>query len=220
MTHNDEQVVIYIDKPFRHFFRDFLEGRPKYHLYDCITITTQKNRQNFDERYVATTRVDGFFDLKLDGEIKEHKLRVCKHCLKKFDKNMKPKEFDLASFFRDHATFFKDLTNRRDVTSPVGKRDNYAGAWSQVSRTYREKQNWTCEQCHVMLKEHTRLVMLKEHTRLLHAHHKNRKTRDNSDGNLQALCALCHQKEHSHLYVSPEDQETILRLRTEQGKKV
>lgn len=91
--------------------------------------------------------------------------------------------------------------------------DCYTPDWSSISRQYREKQHYKCQDCGVDLSN-------EQH--LLHTHHKNRDKGDNRKKNLIALCASCHKKQPYHgqrLLVADSESKKIDQLREQQGLK-
>lgn len=52
---------------------------PKFHIYNCLTITQQKLKDNFNGHYVFSQKAEQLKDL--DGEVKY--LEICMNCVKK-----------------------------------------------------------------------------------------------------------------------------------------
>ncbi|MBC6427679.1 MAG: hypothetical protein GDA55_00305 [Cellvibrionales bacterium] len=225
LSYKGAQCVLYIKDTRQDQFT--LENKPeearKVHLVDCATLKTMKIEGRF-QRYVATQRTDGKFLVepqnKVWGKPKneiEVRLHPCKNCLKylnyenctswRVNISRVVKEFSFETFFHAYSTFFENMPRYSDITAPLG---GYVKNWNKISRNYRQKMHWTCEQCG---------VDLSEQTNLLHAHHKNGVVTDNSNQNLQALCVLCHSKQpwHDRMPVKPRDRVDIERLRREQG---
>lgn len=60
---------------------------PKFHIAECGARNMMRTK-NKDSRYVATTRNDGRFEVRIDGGRSELKpLPICKRCLEKLDWN-------------------------------------------------------------------------------------------------------------------------------------
>ncbi len=53
---------------------------PKFHISDCITRQGMRTK-NLNERFIANTRGDGVFPIRLDGRTRNEQLSVCQHCL-------------------------------------------------------------------------------------------------------------------------------------------
>ncbi len=53
---------------------------PKFHIADCITRQGMRTK-NLNERFIANTRGDGVFPIRLDGRTRNEQLSVCQHCL-------------------------------------------------------------------------------------------------------------------------------------------
>ena len=210
LTYKGEQVLLYIRREERRF-----------HIMDCNTLQEMRRKGVF-EKYVIATRTDGLFlihrENSISGEIEEDEveLKVCKNCLRMMnwrgyaDTWSYPKkkkiwiEFDISDFFAEYATVFQSLPNRKDTAPP----DYYVSGWSRISLQYREKRNWTCENCG---------VNLQGYKKLLHCHHKNGVPSDNQEGNFQALCLICHSEQPFHYRVkkllSPDKRALIEKLR-------
>ena len=53
---------------------------PKFHIADCITRQGMRTK-NLNDRFIAATRGDGLFPVRIDGHSKDVRLAVCQHCL-------------------------------------------------------------------------------------------------------------------------------------------
>ncbi len=195
MVH-DRKVVLYIREPGNvHRY-----GNPKYHIRHCEKIVEMQENGRY-HRYIASTRIDGNFYLKLptSDELSLVKLVLCNYCLNelKFQYGAwifpeEPENFPLEDWFEP---FF-------DYSSEV---------WKARSQACRERANWTCQnqKCN---------INLESHQHLLHVHHKWG-TRYNDPDDLIALCIACHSKQpgggHQMLRFYPDYQEFM----TKYGEK-
>jgi hypothetical protein len=186
------------------------QKRPKFHVSNCSTWDMMKI-QGRQDRYVASTRVDGFFELEitgLDGRSRRvtEPLEVCKNCLdnvswKGFDyqgmlrseRNRIFRAFSLAEFFEVRKrTLIKEKPRWSPRTYPGG---SYTDDFEEVSSRARAAAKWRCQGgCN-------RLFATGWQRRYLHVHHKNGVPGDNSPENLMVVCLGCHAKQpnHSHL---------------------
>ena len=53
---------------------------PKFHIADCITRQGMRTK-NLNARFIANTRGDDVFPIRLDGRTRNEQLSVCQHCL-------------------------------------------------------------------------------------------------------------------------------------------
>lgn len=90
------------------------------------------------------------------------------------------------------------------------RHQGYPDDWKEVSKKYRKKMKYTCENCG---------VNLQTKKRLLHAHHNRRIKSQCLPQDLKALCFDCHRKEpfHQHMGIKRSDMDIINKLRREQG---
>ncbi len=215
LAYNGRQIILYIKDTglSKQTLLNHPEKSKRFHIAECRTLRNMRRGGRFD-RYVVTERTDGFFKVESTDpntreveKLEEVELYVCKNCVYTLGLDDDWPEFSISSFFRDHETFFHDLPPNTDTTAPPGGRPRN---WVRISRTYREKEGWTCEKC---------LVNLSSHRKLLHCHHRNGVTSDNGLENLRALCAECHAREpmHDRVRLTEEDRGLLHRLRVEQG---
>ena len=222
LEYKGEQVLLYI-KDTRSS-RDTLLNRPeesrRFHFAECSTLDSMRQAKRFDKYHVAN-RVDGKFlcawidaDTGETGEV-EAALKVCKNCLRLIEwegygvtgsKSAIWEGFDIANFIRSYQTFFYNKPDRDQYANVAS---TYVSEWPKISKSYRERRGWKCEECN---------VDLRSHRRLLHSHHINGVLSDNTDRNLQALCVLCHsnQPQHGHLRCTNDEKITIEQLRRAQ----
>ena len=224
LTYKGEQIILYIKDTNKSEEVNlyYPEESTRFHLSDCKTLREMKSKGRF-ERYIVTQRQDGKF--KVDwkdfdtgemGEV-EAELKVCKNCLtslnynnykdKKIERNTIWTNFAIDSFLRDYSTFFPSKPSRTENTALI---DRYVRDWQNISKITRERRRWTCECCG---------LTLLRNTSYLHVHHRSGVKTDNTDGNLEVLCALCHTKRpyHNHMFIPPKTQSRIMQHRIEQG---
>ena len=214
------QVLLYIQDHGRRV-QDALDdgdsGR-RFHVAYCRTLEDMRSKGRY-ERYVATNDLSGeFYIAGYDYDSREPingktRLKVCKNCLSKLNyrragrtRDQIVAEFDLEAFFDTYKSFFPHMPRRR-----AGQFDGqYTADWGGVARRYKETKNFTCESCH---------LDLRNALSLLHVHHINGVKTNNSPSNLKALCIQCHsqQPDHQHITISDENTRRIAELRWEQG---
>ena len=92
-----------------------------------------------------------------------------------------------------------------DITAPVNK---YSRDWDQISRNYKEKMEWKCEECS---------MDLREGKEFLDAHHINGLKHDNGEENLRALCISCHAEQFQHQHIRSNSRyQAFLQWRNQQ----
>ncbi|PWI34736.1 HNH endonuclease [Vibrio albus] len=224
LSYQGRQVLLYIrdhGAGVRKALEDGSQGR-KYHLADCKVLQEMREKGRF-ERYVVTndtsdmfsvTGYDRFTQEAIEGETD---LKVCKVCLRHLNykgyqvggnKGLIFNSFAMDEFFSTYSSHFLYMPTR--LSDEVN--DGYSPDWARVSANYKQKQNFTCEKCGVVLDKAI-------HRHLLHTHHINGVKSDNKESNLRVLCADCHSKEafHEHMFVPRKDKHLIIELRKRQS---
>lgn len=199
----NRKTVLYLEDAWTYNIR--WNKYPKYHVLHCRTLQDMQKNGHYS-RYLATTRTDGQFSVKLsaDEERSLFKLNLCKNCLEMLKEQygtnvfpVDPGAFPLADWLEtiDNAEEF-DLTNLPNEAFDYLSKD-----WKNRSLACREKASWTCQQCN---------VNLETDRHLLHAHHQWG-TQYNDPEDLIALCIHCHSQQsgggHKILATYPQHQE-------------
>jgi 5-methylcytosine-specific restriction endonuclease McrA len=217
LSFNGRQVLLFIPNHHNKVSMALENGSTgkKYHITDCETLKKMRANNRFNQRYVATNKLGGEFDVfGFDEDSKERvegktDLKVCKNCLKKLNyqnyrhnKNQVFNQFSLTQFFSQYNSYFRHMPTEFHAYDI----NDYPENWSTISRQYRKQHHYVCEKC---------AVDLNQQKHLLHVHHKNAQKTDINPNNLIALCADCHRKEpfHQHMHVGHSDMQTINALR-------
>lgn len=180
----------------------------KYHIAWCDTLEERKKDKKID-RYVITRKNDEFFNVnkfdrnthKLLKKNSKEKMEVCRNCLRKLDYegyksvgyNQNKKDaiynrFSIEKFLEEDKRVKnyipKDIKLHTHYTQPINE---YTSNWRNVSKRYREKVKWKCEECGKDFSTNKSELTV---------HHINSSKYDVSNKNLKALCIKCHEKEH------------------------
>jgi hypothetical protein len=148
---------------------------PKFHLVRCRTIDTFINNGWFNQRYqFSNSQTNDVLDIDTDTLYPDKTLRLCQNCAQLIEEDIRTTE----DFFRIHG---QERPNGNVEVDIMG----YVRDWPQMSRAYRQQQNFTCESCGLHIDNNM-------DKRYLHVHHINGDKLNNSEANLKCLCALCH----------------------------
>jgi len=151
-------------------------GLPKFHLVQCEVIQDFINSGLFKGKYsFANNRVNTVVDRDTRKEHKDQTLSCCKYCLQLINDSI-----ETTSDFYDLLT--PEEQNKRDILVDI---DGYPLDWQKISKAYRAKMDYACENCGFQSTNNL------DHL-FLDVHHKDGDKLHNSEDNLQCLCKLCH----------------------------
>lgn len=203
LSYKDRRVLLYI-RDISQYGGNYSD--PKFHFSDCTTLRQMRENLRFG-RFVIASRDDGLFPIHYINSDRwlPKRLDVCQNCLdhlnyKGFQRGLRShvrwaavREFSIADFFAAYPkTLHHSMPTYNDQTAPT---NDYSPDFSRISRAYRQKRNWVCETCGILLSKD---IM----QRYLHVHHINELKNENNDENLKAVCVHCHALEPSHGHVS------------------
>lgn len=72
------------------------------------------------------------------------------------------------------------------------RKELYPDNWNEIASRIKRRAGWQCEKCGIAHNKYIR-------GHVLTVHHKDCNPANNSDGNLIALCAECHLREHARI---------------------
>ena len=157
-------------------------GKPKIHTQKCDTIQRFLSKGTFKARYLwSNSRVVTYRDRDIPSkEYKDCRLSICGHC----------KKMEGYSTIKTSEQFFKKFTKDLKITKPKSEKTDifgYSFGWEKISKRYREKHNYTCEQCKVSVED-------RFDRKYIHVHHVDNNKQNNNSSNLKCLCIDCHSK--------------------------
>lgn len=183
---SDHAPILYI-KGQTFFKRSW--GLPKFHFLWCQTLNEKLGDGTFN-RYVLVPATGETLHHIFQLSSGKRQLDVCQNCLAQlklaWDIDIPFRNFNLPDVLGQYEPRLKQKPASEFL---LIRKDGYPDNWNKISYQYRNSQNWTCERCN---------VNLNNHRGLLHTHHKNSVTHDTDSRNLEALCIVCHDKEHKH----------------------
>jgi hypothetical protein len=221
LAYKDTRVIVYIRD--HHAFRNQPLTPPKFHFFFCSTLERMKSNNRFN-KYVVATELSGFFKINVFtqgiGEEQRVPLKVCICCLKElpfegFSGLKQQARTDYVDTFKPRVFFEKfpkkhNFVQKPKHTDKTARKNIYPDNWSDISRNFRKRNNWTCmnQSCNRLLDG--------KYTQYLHVHHLDGDRSNNLDYNLKALCLECHTNEpmHNHLKSSFQYKQFIQLVRS------
>ena len=192
-------------------------GPPKYHLCNCSTIQQFKMNGYFHKYRWANTESVTVINRNTGDEVLYDRLELCKNCVSMIRDLAGHVTFQTSEQFvafvknkvygnetTDKDGLFDDLGEApiaQEMRKELGLNNSEVGAeydifgyvhgWEQISKAYREKKDYTCEQCGIHIDDPL-------DRRFIHVHHKDGNKANNAENNLECLCIDCHAHIDSH----------------------
>lgn len=186
-------------------------GPPKYHLCNCSTIQQFKENGYFHNYRWANTESVTVINRSTGVEVPFERLELCKNCISMIRELAGHVTFQTSEEFVDfvkNKVYGNDSNDEDGMIPDTGeaaiaeamKKElglsntdfgaeydifGYVHGWEQISRSYREKHNYTCERCGLKIDDPL-------DRRFIHVHHKDGNKANNSESNLECLCIDCH----------------------------
>jgi hypothetical protein len=214
LAYKNSRVLLYI-RDVAVVYGDH-QSQPRYHVSNCKTLITMREKNKFSVRYVVSTRTDGQFNLNfIDGGVSRSslcRLMVCKNCLGHLGFNgylkywgEKQKAAAVQSFTLED--FFAQYPRSLHIENPKYNSDNaplntYSDDFGEISLKAKSAAKWKCQKCGFDL------ASKKE---FLHTHHKNGAKFDNNPINLRVLCYGCHADEPDHHHMKSHPSYAIFK---------
>jgi len=174
----DERQQVYL---YKRDYRLETYGKPRFHICRCSTIEDFIVNGGFRDHYVRANSDpvpvknmdDGYKEVEVDD------LPLCKNCYSKIKDYGNITSSEFVELLRQ-ARGEEDEPEVQEVDIFGYTRD-----WDEISRKYREKQNYTCERCGLQIKD-------SYYRQFIHCHHRDENKLNNKESNLECLCMQCH----------------------------
>jgi hypothetical protein len=151
-------------------------GYPKFHILKCQTLIEAAETSSFMGRYYWHNSNTVEIEDRPSGIIHENiTLNLCGFC-RNYNSPGTTQEF-----YDELKEDFKDVQPNQSVEVDLF---GYVREWQQISQKYKEKKNYTCENCGISMEGADR--------RYIHTDHKNGDKTRNIESNFVCLCILCH----------------------------
>lgn len=152
---------------------------PRYHITTCPNLQTYTGYRYANEMPVEIYCTDQRRNLG------KNNLKLCGDCHNEIN------YFSLGDSETDWFDAILKKAENRNYAQEDRRRDGYTKDWKQISKAYRYKKGFICEECGIDLSN-------KNHQYFCEVHHKSKKT-DNSLKSLECLCIKCHsEKDMTH----------------------
>jgi 5-methylcytosine-specific restriction endonuclease McrA len=185
-------------------YNDVLWGKsPSLHIDFCDNVATLKHKMKATNSPYVT-----YYSNDSQTVYKNKKLKLCKKCLSIIRNNTA-----VAMTNRSFEEFILSIEEDDELKCKIPNKDGYAINWQQISKSFREYKEYTCEICKFKLNDVS-------HADFIHSHHINSYEKlNNKRSNLKCLCVKCHSEiddYHKQKFSTIENQ--LLLMRFEQYK--
>lgn len=175
ITGQHHQVFLYLNSYNMETF-----GKPRFHICRCSTIEEFITSGQFSRYTRANTDPVPVYDRSRNMNVMVNNLPLCQNCLSKIREYGSISSTDFVEILKRANDDFKN--NKGEVEVDLF---GYTKDWEVISRAYRTKQNFRCEECGLQIKNELDRMYL-------HTHHISGNKIDNREQNLRCLCLRCH----------------------------
>ncbi|MEH6513483.1 MAG: hypothetical protein V7734_10320 [Maribacter arcticus] len=188
-----QRGFMYIKRPYLTRYNKnvaLISDRPRFHILKCSTIEQQRSEGRFDNRYFwSNSATISLFDFDTQEEFPNKALNLCYNCQELLNEDISNTEvFHNLLDLNDN----KIETNTEETETDIFKRPLN---WRNISKAYREEQNYTCEECGFGGND----IENNYDKRYLHTHHIDSYDLLNTHrSNLKSVCVLCHYNQDEH----------------------
>lgn len=204
---NEWRGYMYMPKYRVGHYNDF----PRFHLTKCDVINGFIKNNLYNTYYEwSNHKTNDITDRDIDELYPNQTLQLCRRCTEQLKSKIKIK--DTKDFFNTLDT--EEQNNNEIQVDILG----YTRDFNRISRAYRERQNYTCEECGVVCREkplHERWWW--------HTHHIDGNKTNNNPNNLKCLCIACHadvDERHRKNFASKAMQIQLESFREEYGNEL
>ena len=164
-------------------------GKPRFHICKCETIEEFIRSGSFRQHYVrANTEPVPVKNLDNREIIEEVTgLPLCRNCM---DMISNITALNTTQFVELLKSANGDDHPEENIESNLF---GYTRDWDYISKEFREKHNYTCEQCGLKIEDDY-------DKQFMHVHHINGDKLNNNENNLKCLCLYCHAHVDNHHY--------------------
>ncbi len=178
LTINGQEYKGYIYLKYKWLYEGIFTP-PKFHLTKCEKLKDLIDKGNFIGRYYWHNSNVVSIQEKPTGKVHEDLvLDLCGNC--------QTTKITTQEFYDELEEKFKDA-NPKDMYLDIF---GYVKEWQQISKSYKEKKDYTCEVCNIKMEGIDR--------RYIHTDHKNGIKTENNHTNFECLCILCHCYKDEH----------------------
>ena len=176
-------------------------GLPRYHLADCKTLQKFRSKGTLNRFYFWSNAPKVTVTQRgSEEDYPDSSLQLCRNCSNELVDEV------YATTDQEFAQEVFEGIVPAEGTDMFGRPLN----WARISRAYRRKMNFTCEQCGFGGSD----LMNAAHRQFLDTHHVDSFDLTNTaESNLRCLCKLCHtfQDEHHASYILKGGTRAVLK---------
>lgn len=162
-------------------------GKPRFHICKCATIDEFISGGGFNQHYMRANSEPVPVD-DLDDDNNNPKdisgLPLCSNCRRIIRETT---DTDSTKFVELLQSVHMQNQQENVEVDLFG----YTRDWETISRAYREKKNYVCDNCGLEITD-------SYERQYIHVHHRDRNKLNNDESNLQCLCLYCHAHVDDH----------------------